>query len=268
MRIGVLLILAMMAEVQRNDGRVRRWSYEALDAATREGELRTEIALFAIPHLLADGRFRDAAELHQAMAHRARAEGATFDANELAASFVVTPALLRIAAANSDRGELAKALHAVCEEQAATTRAKIWQDCADVIHTTFLADADIVDRLSQLRRIKVAQQVGTETAALVTNIIAIGASVLPGTPLTASLAYQAEVQNEIVERLQHFEAIFRRFVIPFFASFWLGKIDSHPDAFHQNDVAKSRIATFSATATPNTVRAILVTVARHLDLNA
>jgi hypothetical protein len=137
-----------------------------------------------------------------------------------------------------------------------------------VIRTTFLADADTVDRLSHLRGIKAAQQAGTETAALITNIIAIGASVLPGIPLTASLAYQADVQNEIVDRLRHFEAVFRRFVIPFFASFWLGKIDTHPDAFQHIDLLKSRIATVSATATPDTVSAILAMVARHLDLNA
>lgn len=267
-RIAAFLILAMMADVQSNDQRVRRWSYAALEAAARKGEFRTEIGLFAIPPLIADGRFRDAADLQSAMTRRALGEGATFDPNELAASFVVIPAFLRIAAAKSGQVDFANALHDVCREEAASTNAKIWHDCADVIHTAFLTDSNLDDRLLRLRSIAQAQQSGTEAAGLIASIVGIGASIQPGLPLTTSLAYQSGVQSEIVDRLQHFKTVFRQFVIPFFSSFWLVKLESNPDAFRQSDLLKARLEEANAIVAPDTPRAILAHVARHIDLDA
>lgn len=266
-RIGVNLVLTLMAEVQCNDERVRRWSYAALDTAAREGELRTEIALFAIPHLITDGRFREAVDLQQAMTQRAVEEGLGAEPNELAALLLVTPAFLHIAMLGERQGELAQTLRMVCEEQAAATGANIWRDCADAVRFTFLSDADVSERITQLQQVGTTHHSGTEAAVLIAQLVAIGASLLPGIPLSNALAFQAKVEGGMVERLHHFPTLFRRFVVPFFSSFWYEKLESNPPAFVHGDTLKNSIARAADGTASGQPRAILLAVAQHLRLD-
>jgi tetratricopeptide (TPR) repeat protein len=267
-RVGVQLILALIAEVQGNDQEVRRWSYAALDVANREGESRTEIGLFAIPHLIADGRFREAVDLQQAMTQRAVDEGLNADANELAASSVITPAFLHIAMSGKRATELASTLRQICEEQATATGVSTWRDCAEIIRLAFLVDHDVAARLQELHRIAEAQPIGTEATVLIANLMSLAASLLPRIPLTNALAFQAKVELGIVDRLRHFKTLFRRVVVPFFASYWLEKIESHPEAFAEPDVLRGRLTAALDVPSPGQPHAVLLAVARHIDLDS
>ncbi|MDQ3279798.1 MAG: DUF4365 domain-containing protein [Acidobacteriota bacterium] len=261
-RFGVLLGLAAVSDERERDERTRRWIYEALEfAADRNPEWRRTAALLALPHLVSDGRYLEAAALGRAIADAWSVHGLVAGGGEcaLAMSVSVVPAFLAVARRTGDSRlaaatELVAALDGNDHSSAA---------CRNIVEIAFDPEAEQVESRAALMAIRNSDASKIQESPIDT-LCDLAASVIPGTAPADALALHAGLVVELKRRLSIFETMYRLHVVPFFRDYWIARVADEPQAFDRPEAAS--VALRMVPPGIDAPREMIIEVARHLRL--